>query len=182
MYFEPCRAHGTRWSSQSELPAGAANEHTSHGRVTVASPSPAAVIAALEDGPPPPFVAEIPAHGLAPSPSSNVRLGCQPSSRRDQGRVNRIAQVMPGTIGDEANESAARPIGLPAQRVVQQVTNPLHDVDVPLFRVAAHGIGLSQLPALEHAEKRRAWSSTNSQSRTFSPLPYTGSSSPAHGP
>src|SRR5262249_49111066 len=114
---------------------------------------PTTVVAPVEDRPPPPFVAEIPTDRLR-QPLVERARGLPAELAADQRCVDRIAQVVSGTIGDETNEALPRPVRLRAQRVVQEVANPLHDLEVATLRTAAHGIRLPDLAALEHANDR----------------------------
>ena len=86
------------------------------------------------------------------------------------GRVDRVATVMAGPVGDQVVV-----VRLASHRHQQR----LDDLPVRRFPVGADEIRLADPAALEHRRTAEQWSSTCSQSRTFSPSPYSFGRTPS---
>ena len=89
---------------------------------------------------------QVPLHGLA-----NARLKCfrrfPAQLALNLARIDRIAAIMAGTIGDKGNLLAVGYAVCARAQFVEQGTNGMHDVEVGFFVPAADVINLAQ-PAL----------------------------------
>ena len=96
----------------------------------------------------------------------------------------RIAQPKAVRLGiDRISAVIATVRNMPDQgsRLAERLQNRRHDLQIRSLVAAADVV--TSLPARPRVNRamRRQWSSTNSQSRTFSPSPYTGSGLPSSG-
>ena len=81
-------------------------------------------------------------------PLSKVSCGAQPSSSRDLGRVDGIAQVMPGPVLDEGDQPLARADAAVRRNLVDSAQIVSHDLEVGPLATAADVVALADPAAL----------------------------------
>ena len=80
-------------------------------------------------------------------------------------------RVVPGPVGDEGDQVRVRGVRRVGPQLVEEPADVLDDLEVGPLVVAADVVGLARDALLQDQAEGPAWSSTNSQSRTLSPLP-----------
>ena len=76
-------------------------------------------------------------------------------------------------IGDELDQAAAGPSLRNPESLIDQVTDRLHNLEVRALGIAAHQVGLAGGLGQDRGQ-RSGMVFDEGQSRTFSPVPYTG--------
>src|ERR1700727_846511 len=93
---------------------------------------------------PPPLVVEIPAHRLLDA--ALERFARAPAKLAlELGGVDRIAEIVPGPVGDKGNEGVVR--AWPRPKFIEDGANAPHHIDVTPFIAAADVVFLADPPA-----------------------------------
>src|SRR6185295_5300955 len=113
---------------------------------SAAGAQPGAPVALRPDRFPPPAVVEIPSDRLAQARLE--ALAWLPTEfATDLCRVNRVALVMAGPVGDESDEPGVRPMRRVWQEFVEQIADRGHDFEVGALAIAPDVVAVSGLPA-----------------------------------
>ena len=118
-----------------------------------------AAVDAGADALPPGAVAEIPAN--RPRQAALDALLRRPAEvARDLARVDGVAVVVAGAVGDEGDELAPRADAAVGRELIDERADGLDDGEVGPLVVAADIVGLAVGAFLRDEEERAAWSST----------------------
>src|ERR1700674_3292616 len=96
---------------------------------------------------------EVPAHRLREP--RRERLARAPAELApDLGRVDRIAAVVPGPVGDEGDEAPVAALARP--NLLQRVAQRMHDLEVAPLGIGPDVVGLAGPPARDRKSQRLA--------------------------